>query len=353
MLIPHCLLLIVCALTLPVAFNVSNGNAQTPPPAGTANTDATPTNNLQQAIALYNNGSAKASINMLRQLVKHSDSDYRVWYYLGLALNREDKIKDARKAFERAVKLRPDFAEGRTAFAYLLARSGKTDAALVEARKAIELNSNNATANYVLALVASRQLKGEEALEHLELSLKADPNFSPSYLLRSHVLFSLYLDEIPFTKDARTNDNETQRIARAAHLKDAAASLEKYLQLEPSSPDNDFWREQLETLKAHTGSLRGQVFMGRNVTTKVRVTSKPAPGFTEGARQAGVSGTVILRAVFGADGLVRHILVVRSLPYGLTEAAVQAARKIKFVPATKDGYTVSMFVQLEYNFNLF
>ena len=40
-------------------------------------------------------------------------------------------------------------------------------------------------------------------------------------------------------------------------------------------------------------------------------------------------------------------------PDGLTEVAIAAARKIKFVPAMKDGKSVSTFVQLEYNFDLY
>jgi hypothetical protein len=35
----------------------------------------------------------------------------------------------------------------------------------------------------------------------------------------------------------------------------------------------------------------------------------------------------------------------------LTELAIEAAKKIKFVPATKYGYPVSMWMQLEYNFS--
>jgi hypothetical protein len=38
---------------------------------------------------------------------------------------------------------------------------------------------------------------------------------------------------------------------------------------------------------------------------------------------------------------------------GLTEQAIKAARRIKFIPATKDGQPVSTYIQLEYNFNLF
>jgi len=48
---------------------------------------------------------------------------------------------------------------------------------------------------------------------------------------------------------------------------------------------------------------------------------------------------------------VEHILVLSYLPYGLTETAIAVAKKIKFVP--KEGKPVSMFMQLEYNFNLY
>jgi hypothetical protein len=36
-----------------------------------------------------------------------------------------------------------------------------------------------------------------------------------------------------------------------------------------------------------------------------------------------------------------------------TEASIIVARKIKFIPPTLDGRLVSVFIQLEYNFNLY
>jgi hypothetical protein len=50
---------------------------------------------------------------------------------------------------------------------------------------------------------------------------------------------------------------------------------------------------------------------------------------------------------------VRHILVLVGLPNGLTEAAISAARAIKFYPAILDGRRVSMFIQLNYPFDLY
>jgi TonB family protein len=66
-----------------------------------------------------------------------------------------------------------------------------------------------------------------------------------------------------------------------------------------------------------------------------------------------VVGTVVLKVVFAASGKVTNIRVVQGLPDGLTERAIEAARKIRFVPASKEGKYVSMWMQLEYNFNLY
>ena len=71
------------------------------------------------------------------------------------------------------------------------------------------------------------------------------------------------------------------------------------------------------------------------------------------ARSESVSGRIIMRCVFASDGSVKYILVTESLPFGLTEAAIAAAKRIKFVPAAINGKPVSTYMQLEYNFAIF
>ncbi len=92
---------------------------------------------------------------------------------------------------------------------------------------------------------------------------------------------------------------------------------------------------------------------GREVDRKVRVVMKPEPRYTESARQKQVTGRVIIKAVFSCNGSITDIRAVEMLPNGLTEQAVAASRMIKFVPAVKNGKYVSMWLQLEYNFNLY
>jgi TonB family protein len=75
--------------------------------------------------------------------------------------------------------------------------------------------------------------------------------------------------------------------------------------------------------------------------------------YTEEARQNKVQGTVVLQVVFHANASIVDIRVIRSLPDGLTEKAIEAAKKIRFNPAVKNGAPVSVRGTLEFSFNLY
>ena len=57
-----------------------------------------------------------------------------------------------------------------------------------------------------------------------------------------------------------------------------------------------------------------------------------------------------MRAVFSSSGAVQHLDEFAFAGW-LDERAIAAAKQIKFIPAQKDGRPVSMWMQLEYNFN--
>ncbi len=96
-----------------------------------------------------------------------------------------------------------------------------------------------------------------------------------------------------------------------------------------------------------------KVFSVREVDQPARILSRPAPSYTEEARKNQVQGTVTLRVVLAASGSVTNISVVRGLPDGLSERAIEAARRIKFTPAQKDGHAVSQSATVEMNFSVY
>jgi len=127
----------------------------------------------------------------------------------------------------------------------------------------------------------------------------------------------------------------------------SAAKLEADPTLFP--PDS----RQLNSPAASPATDSSKIFRGSEVDQKPRILSKPEPSYTEEARKNQIDGTIVLRVVFSSHGTVTNIHAVSGLPNGLTERAIAAARQIKFVPATKDGRPVSMWMELQYNFNLY
>ena len=75
--------------------------------------------------------------------------------------------------------------------------------------------------------------------------------------------------------------------------------------------------------------------------------------YTEEARQAKMSGMVKLQVIFRSDGALVIQRVIEYLPYGLTTKAVEAASRIRFNPAIKKGAPVSIRGPLEFEFNIY
>ncbi len=81
-------------------------------------------------------------------------------------------------------------------------------------------------------------------------------------------------------------------------------------------------------------------------------TFAPRPNYTEEARRARVQGVVILQAVVDDVGNVGYVKVLKGLPEGLTESAVQVVEQWRYEPATLNGEPVPVYINLTVNFSL-
>ena len=79
---------------------------------------------------------------------------------------------------------------------------------------------------------------------------------------------------------------------------------------------------------------------------------KPEPEYSEEARKAKYSGTVLLSLIIDEHGNTRDIHIVRPLGLGLDEKAIEAVAKWRFRPALKGGRPVAVQAQVEVNFRL-
>lgn len=105
-------------------------------------------------------------------------------------------------------------------------------------------------------------------------------------------------------------------------------------------------------VQAGNERCEGPVYEAKEVSQRAHITHKPEPKYTAKAREKEISGRVMLTAVLCKNGQVTDIKIVQGLKAGLTEQAIDAASKITFKPAEKDGVQVSQAIELEYNFRV-
>ena len=229
--------------------------------------------NSDNAVELLNNGDVAGAVKLLRAATKSDKNDFKSWHWLGVALERQGKSSDSRKAHEKAAKL--------------------GEALLMSKVEGTRLDEFGVT---IAQLRPELTLASESADAYVRLSGKLSKS-------------------------------------KAAEWKDRGDFLRDY---------RDY--PQISGLT---------IYKSKEVTTKARVLAKPEPTYTEEAREHRTSGTVVLRLVFAEDGTIRAIFPVARLPHGLTAQSIKAARSIRFIPATKDGKPVSMWMEVQYNFNVY
>lgn len=85
----------------------------------------------------------------------------------------------------------------------------------------------------------------------------------------------------------------------------------------------------------------------------LKILSKPRVTSTELSRKNQTEGRVRLIVEFMKDEKIGLVFALQSLPDGLAENCIEAARQIKFKPAQKDGKPISTIKIIEYTFSLY
>lgn len=203
------------------------------------------------------------------------------------------------------------------------------DSAFDALQEAVRKNENDAQAWHCLGLAWLARNSKSEARKAFRRSVNAE------------------LNTFGQLRVVNSQDTPVDRPQNAGRFETAVMSAEKYIELTPNASKDE--REELETLRWYRDFYKGvsqgeEIVPRKDISTRIRIISKPPPDF-RGVRSA---GTVSLRAVFSADGTVKHILVTRKLDPEFDHACILAAQRVQFTAALKDGKPVSMILALEY-----
>jgi TonB family protein len=219
-----------------------------------------------------------------------------------------------------------------------LYKQGDFDGAIKSLREAIKRDKDDVTAWHYLGAAFTQKGNRDEASKAHEKAARIAEE-QASYLLDRQAIYPDKPVSLPKPR-----------------LLDGAESADQYLALSRKLSEKNIreWTSRAQFLRMLGSDASGmEVYSSREVTTKVKILSKPLPTYTEEARRNRVNGRVVLGALFGPDGQVRAVRVIRGLPDGLTRVAIEAVQQIKFIAATKDGKPVSQWLDVEYGFNVY
>jgi TonB family protein len=100
------------------------------------------------------------------------------------------------------------------------------------------------------------------------------------------------------------------------------------------------------------GGIGGAVYsLGGGVSAPV-ILYQPEPEYSDEARKAKWQGLVLLSVVVDERGLVRDIVILRSLGLGLDEKAIEAVQRWRFRPGRMNGAPVAVRATVEVTFRL-
>lgn len=133
----------------------------------------------KQAHLFFEQKDYKKSLNQWQLLEKQKPGDTAVQNNLGLAAKKSGQNQTAKKAYEAALKIQPDYPEALNNLGILLFEMGESANAIGHLKQALEINPKYVEAHFNLGLVYEEQKKNMEAANHYTKFLKLSPQLDP------------------------------------------------------------------------------------------------------------------------------------------------------------------------------
>jgi len=214
---------------------------------------------------------------------------------------------EAEPEFREAVAADPANPFAHVALGLILARTGQTDAGILEIRTALNLQPNLPGGHFYLGdVLLASPAQHREALSELQQAVTSAPSDAPTRYAYATAL-------------ALNGD------------KDGAAEQRKIASGLNSAPP----------FRIRIG---GQVMQAKLV-------SKAQPRYPNEAKAAHIEGTVRMDVLVGKDGQVKDIAAVNGAPI-LSEAAVNAVKRWRYRPTLLNGQPVEVVTEIDVNFTL-
>ena len=136
---------------------------------------------LQSLFSLYNQGNFKKVLTEASQFLKQFPNSIILHNILGATNSSLGRIETALVCYEKAIKIKPDYAEAYNNLGTTLQSKGDIDAAIKSYRKAIEIKPVFAEAYNNIGTCFQKKGAYEEAIKNYRLALKKNPDYAEAY----------------------------------------------------------------------------------------------------------------------------------------------------------------------------
>jgi len=202
---------------------------------------------LDQLIALFNKGQMRTVTQECDRLTKEFPQSFLLWNLLGVANNAQGKLEEAIVAWNKALLIKPGFAEAHNNIGAAFLSQGKFEEASAAYNKALLIKPDYANAHYNLGITLQELGRLEEAVASYRKAIALKPDYTEAHynlgntlqeLGRSQDAEASYRKAIalkPDYADAHSNLGITLR--ELGRSKDAEASYRKAIALKPDYAD--------------------------------------------------------------------------------------------------------------------
>ena len=138
-------------------------------------------NQIQYLLKLYNQGKLGNVFEQTSILTKQYQNSLVLWNLMGASAAQIGQLDDAIHAFQKALSIKPDFAEAYNNMGNALYDQGKLDEAIEAYQKVFSLKPDFAEAYYNMGAALQEQGKLDDAIEVYIKALAIKPDYAEAY----------------------------------------------------------------------------------------------------------------------------------------------------------------------------
>ena len=294
----------------------------------------------------------------LREVVQANPNSVEAHVNLGAQLLTEGVYPEALTVLEHAVSLRSDSAAAQYDLGLAQITARKYEEAITSSRKALELKPEWPDAYNNLGLAYAGLGRWKEALTAYAEAVRLVPNYAGA-------LYNLGIAYLRLGQKSNTHEviaklkplnwdlqarlwQEILAIDHPANVVAAAAPSPtvsppaQTSSTETSSPPTP---EDKHSTSSADEECPSPIYRRSGVTQMAFLMEQLQVSYTTDAVQNKVEGKIVLQLVVCSDGRVSDVRIDEALPFGLTERAIEAIRKVRFQPALLGTQPVSVITK--------